>query len=95
MSPPTFIVDVNQVTWRRLDDEIVVFDVVDGDLRVLGGAAAILWPAIARGATIDDLADALVREYEVDVETARNDAAEFVASAVANCSIIRLESEKS
>lgn len=44
----------------------------------LNDSAAFLWKVLEKGAEIDDLVNALLKEYEVDEETARNCVIGFV-----------------
>ena len=46
----------------------------------LNETGKLLWEALMEGAQLEDLCAALVREYEIDAETARADAEKFVAS---------------
>lgn len=44
----------------------------------LNGTAKVLWDCLEKGAEIEDLAKALLAEYDVDRETAEKHAAAFV-----------------
>ena len=44
----------------------------------LNDSAAFLWKQLEKGAEIDDLVNALLKEYEVDEETARSCSVNFV-----------------
>lgn len=44
----------------------------------LNGTAKVLWDCLEKGAEIEDLAKALLTEYDVDRETAEKHAAAFV-----------------
>lgn len=48
-------------------------------LMTLSEAGAILWRKLEAGATMDELAAAILEDYDVDEKTARDDVQEFVA----------------
>ena len=45
----------------------------------LNATGAFLWKVLEKGATEDDLVNALLSEYEIDEQTARRDVGVFVA----------------
>lgn len=45
----------------------------------LNGTGKLLWKQLETGATIDELVQAILAEYEIDEQTARLDAEAFVA----------------
>ena len=50
----------------------------DEPLYALTPTGALLWERLAQWATVDQLADALVREYDVSLDEARADVREFI-----------------
>ena len=50
----------------------------DEPLYALTPTGALLWERLAQWATVEQLADALVSEYEVPLDAARVDAREFI-----------------
>lgn len=73
-------IDRTKVEAREIDGELVIYDL--GARRYLGGnrAVAALWPLLLEGTGLDELAAALESGFGIDSETARRDAAAFVAS---------------
>ena len=61
-------------------DEAASFD----GIRTINETGAFLWKVIEQGTTQDALVDALVEEYEVDRETAKEDVSEFVNLLINN-----------
>ena len=49
-------------------------------LITLSESAKMLWDLLKNDASIDDLVNKLLSEYEIDEETAKNDTLEFVQS---------------
>jgi hypothetical protein len=67
-----------RLRWTTVDDEVVV---VDGDTSTYLAAnpsAAVLWRALAEGATEDALAALLVDTYALDGERAAADVGAFL-----------------
>lgn len=61
-------------------DEAVNFD----GIRTLNETGAFLWKQIEQGADEEKIVNALMEEYEVDEETAKNDVQEFVNLLINN-----------
>jgi hypothetical protein len=70
----------DDVQWKELDDEIVVLDSKEGTYLAINGSGAVLWPALAAGATREELVKSLVDTYRIDEQVAARDADAFVAS---------------
>jgi hypothetical protein len=67
------------VTWRSLEDEVVVLDTAGSVYYSLNHSGAVVLRRLESGAYADELADALVQEYEVTREQAAQDVAAFLA----------------
>jgi len=67
------------VEWRRLEDEIVVLDLASSVYLSIRGVGAVLWEALAEGATQEELTALVVDGFEVDPETAGADVAAYLA----------------
>jgi hypothetical protein len=65
-------------TWAVLPTASKVLD-FDGML-TLNDAGLILWRLLEKGSSMEDLASALMQEYDVDREQALADVGEFVAT---------------
>jgi hypothetical protein len=72
-----------QTAGRVIDGQAFVVTPDDNKLHTLNGAATLLWKLVQDGASVDDAAVALCREYEVDPATARVDAAACLDDLVA------------
>lgn len=44
----------------------------------INDTGAAIWRALQKGATLDQLAEAIVEEFDIDIETARADAEEYI-----------------
>lgn len=69
---------------REVADNFIVVAVGDrvkefNGLINLNSTGAFLWKVLEKGATEDDLVNALLAEYEIDEQTARRDVGIFVA----------------
>lgn len=72
-----------QTAGRVIDGQAFVVTPDDNKLHTLNGAATLLWQLTQAGASIDDAAALLVREYEVDLATATTDATACLDDLVA------------
>jgi len=69
---------VDGVLTEEIEGEVVVLD-LDGDVYFsLNNVGRVIWDEAADGATLADIVDAVVSQYEVDRDRARRDAAEFL-----------------
>lgn len=62
-----------QLAGRIIDGLAFIVTPDDNKLHTLNAQATAIWRLSADGCTIDTAADALVRDFEVDLETARRD----------------------
>ncbi|HEY1714362.1 MAG TPA: PqqD family protein [Solirubrobacteraceae bacterium] len=76
----TYRLRSDELSWRQIDDEIVVLDAGRAEYLAINGAGARLWPALVEGASLEQLADLLVDTYEIDSQRATADASQFVAT---------------
>jgi hypothetical protein len=70
----------DELSWRQIDDEIVILDGVRAEYLAIKGAGARLWPALVDGASLEQLVDLLVDTYQIDPERATADANQFVTT---------------
>ena len=68
------------VLFREVEGEVVGVDVAGGEYFAVNPSGAVLWPALAEGTTLEDLAERLVARFRIGTEQARADAAAFVAA---------------
>ena len=66
------------LSWREIDEEIVVLDLEGSAYMSVRGAGRTLWPLLADGATKPQLIAAITTKYDVDDETAGRDVDAFV-----------------
>ena len=71
------------LVWREIDGELVAVDL--GASAYLGAnpSGTLLWRLLVDGATLDELAGALVERFGIDSERAHTDADAFVGSLAA------------
>ena len=68
----------NDLTWRRAQEGIVVLDQRSWTYLSLNGSAAVLWEALSKGASQNDLARSLMEEYGISAEIAERDVGAFL-----------------
>lgn len=64
------------ITVREIDGEILVLDMRSNQVHQLNRTASFIWNRCGEGLMPEAIAAALVREFEVDDETARRDVEE-------------------
>jgi hypothetical protein len=66
------------VTWRAIDDQVVVLNLTTSQYLTLNGTAGELWRLLVPGATESMLASYLVTKYELESAVATVDVAVFL-----------------
>ncbi len=69
---------IDDLTWREVQDELLVLDMATTTYLTLNGSAKVLWECLVDGATLTEMAGALVDRYGIDTGRARVDAEEFL-----------------
>ena len=72
------------LTWREVDDEVVVLDLRSSQYLSLNKSGAYLWKLIAEPVGAGALVDALVERYALDRDRAVVDVDAFVAACAAS-----------
>ena len=72
------------LTWREVDDEVVVLDLKSSQYLSLNSSGAYLWKLIAEPASTHTLVEALVERYDLDRGTAVADVDAFVAACASS-----------
>ena len=70
----------SDLTWREIDDKIIVLDLQSGKYLEINATGAALWKLLAEGAvTREELTQRLLNEFQVDDETATRDVEAFLS----------------
>lgn len=69
----------NDLTWQRIDDEIIVLDLRGSSYLKLNGSGALLWEALAEGTGPPELVGVLVERYDLEERDAARDVEAFLA----------------
>lgn len=64
--------------WREVEGEIVALDLQAQTYLAINRSGAVLWPALAEGATREDLVARLIARFDVDKATALADVDAFL-----------------
>lgn len=75
---PPLTLRAEGVTWRALDDHIVVLDLESSVYLNVTGAGAVVWKLLNEGTTLDAMIAAVLEVFEVEPEKARTDLVAFV-----------------
>lgn len=73
----------DNISARRIDDEIVVLDLASSQYFTVTGSGVLLFDMLTAGATESELVAGVLAEYAVDAETARVDVVAFVGHLTA------------
>jgi len=65
--------------WRQIEDEVVAVDMKTASYLGANPAGALLWPALAAGATREELGALLVERFGIDEAQASTDVEAFLA----------------
>jgi hypothetical protein len=67
------------VEWREVDGEVLALGLHSWKYMTTNPSGALLWGALAEGATRDDLVELLLGRFDVDAETAAADVDAYLA----------------
>lgn len=67
------------VDWREVEGEIVALDRNNSAYLAINATGAVLWPALVRGSSVEELVALLRSEFDVDEARAEADVEDFVA----------------
>jgi hypothetical protein len=69
------------LSWRVLNGEMIGLDLQRSEYLATNPTGALLWEALAQGATSAGLASLLVERYAIEPEQARGDVERFLVDA--------------
>jgi len=72
------------VTWRDVNNEIVVLKLSTGEYFTFNSLGHELWLAIADGRSIKEIIEQIISEFEVEQEQAEKDVKNFISGLLAN-----------
>jgi hypothetical protein len=70
----------DDLSWREIDEEVIVLDLRAASYLRLNRAGALLWNRLVTWATVPQLAHTLADRFGLDAGQAQADAASFVES---------------
>ena len=75
--PDTRIKRLTDIAWRMVDEEAVLVNVKKDEVIHLDPVGSFIWSRMDGQAPIQEIAHAVVEEFEVDLETALEDSLDF------------------
>ncbi len=66
------------ITWRELDEQIVVLDLQESHYLAVTGAGAVVWKLLLDGVTLDAMVGAVTEVFDVQPDVARTDLVGFL-----------------
>lgn len=67
-----------RVEWREVEGEIVALNLESSTYLTVNSTGRVLWADLARGATRDELVEALIKAYGIERERAKADVDAFL-----------------
>jgi hypothetical protein len=83
--------NVDDVVWREVGDELVVLELSTSTYLTLNGAAKHLWEGLASGSTIGDLVQLLADRYRIADGQATADTESFLSALAERNLLVRSE----
>jgi hypothetical protein len=80
-----------ETLMQKVGEESVILDLRGGTYYGLDPIGTRVWETLAAGSSIEALLVALTSEYEVPIETLRNDVEKLIADLVSNGLLTRSE----
>ena len=87
-----FVARGPKLAARKVGGEMVILAAEDSSLFVLNAVGTSIWEAADGRTSLEDIAEAMSLEYEVDAATARRDVEEFV-EALATAGVLLMADE--
>jgi hypothetical protein len=78
MSGQIIRLQTDHLTWRRVDESILVFDLNHSTYLSVNGTGLVIWPYLIAGTTLDALVELLLETFDVSEDVARRDVRLFV-----------------
>lgn len=93
LGPRTILNRVEGIAWRVIEGEAVLVNVRSDEVMHLNPAASFLWSSLDGRLSLEDIAKNITEEYDVDLDTALDDAVDFAGNLVEQgaVEIVRLE----
>ena len=80
IEPEPIRVRSDELTWRSVEDEVIVLDRRNWGYITINDSGAVLWARLVEGATEPELVAALESAFDIDGESARADVRSFVGA---------------
>ena len=74
----TVIARNDSILFSGLDDEILMMSIDNGEYYKLDEMGACIWAMLEEPSAISDLCNVLMSEFDIDLDTCRQDVLEFV-----------------
>ncbi len=70
----------DDAVWHEVGDEVIVLELTTTTYLTLNGTGKRIWLQLVSGATVGQLVDVLVQEYQIGVERAAADVEAFLST---------------
>jgi hypothetical protein len=89
--PVTWRQRVDDLSWREIEQEVVILDLRSATYLRLNAAGSVLWHQLEAGATFEQMERFLSHRFGLEGEVAQRDVTAFVESCATKGLIERLE----
>ena len=73
---------IEEHLYSELGDEAVILNLANGKYYGINPVGVTIWKTIRTPASLSDIEEAIIREFEVDLETCREEALRFLEKMV-------------
>jgi hypothetical protein len=87
-SEPVLRLAEDTLTWREVDEEVVILDRRSWNYLGVNGSGVLLWKQLISGASPSQLAECLHDAYGIDVEVAQRDVEAFLKTLSAHSLLV-------
>lgn len=72
----------NTLFTREINNKVYVFDPKHGKIIELNGSGSMIWNILTRPHTIEDIANQITAQYDIQLPEARKDVSEFINNMI-------------
>lgn len=94
MKENSIYIKQSSVSWRNIENTVVILNPAQGNVHELNSTASLLWNKLDGKNSVSDLSDQLIEIYNLDQKEAQIDLFDFLKSALESNLIKEIAYEK-
>lgn len=91
VEPDATYTHTENITWRDVNDEVVVLDLKSGEYYTMNQTGQCIWRALMEGKTVDQVKDLVLERFQVEKDKALTDVEEFISGMMDKGLLYRTE----